>query len=393
MDGAGAVTAANERRPVGAAVAPDGPPAPHGPSGMQARVHGGPDGGPAARVDASTNVNPLGPAPGALMAVRQAPRQRYPDPHYAALRARLAAHQGVAAARIGVTAGGSEGIFRLTLAARLCGVQQVAAPQPGYGDYAAAAHAAGLPLRHWHDGASLSALAATGQPTLLWVNDPANPSGAALDAGAWQALARALHAGTWLAIDQAYAPLHLAGGSALPQAFADRAWQVFTPNKALGLPGVRAGWLQAPADAAPGGRAADAWARVQALAPSWVLSAEGEALLGTWCEPATAAWLAGCRPTLAAWRSDLAAALVARGWTLAPGVAPFMLGRPPGAADAVIAQLRQLRGQGIALRDGQSFGLPGWVRVGLRPPQDQALWLTAWDALQPSAESFSGALA
>lgn len=364
------------------------PPVPGALPAGAARRHGGPDGGALARVDASTNVNPLGPAPGALAAVRAAPRQRYPDPDYAALRGRLALQQGVAAARLAVTAGGSEGIFRLTLAARLAGLQQVAAPQPGYGDYAAAARAAGLPLQPWHDRASLLALAAAGAPTLLWVNDPANPSGAAFDAGAWQALAGALHPGHWLAIDQAYAPLHLggaAGAPALPPALADRAWQLFTPNKALGLPGVRAGWLQAPADAQPGGRQGDAWARVQALAPSWVLAAEGEALLGAWCEPATQAWLAGCRPTLAAWRAGLAAALAARGWALAPGVAPFVLGRPPGAAEGVIAQLRRLRAQGFALRCCQSFGLPGWVRVGLRPPAEQALWLAAWDAAAPGA--------
>lgn len=356
-------------------------------SELTPRIHGGPDGATPARVDASTNVNPLGPAPGALMAVHQAARQRYPDPQYGALRGRLAVQQGVAPQRIAMTAGGSEGIFRLTLAARLCGVQQVAAPQPGYGDYAAAAQAAGLPLRPWRDAAGLLALAAGGVPTLLWVNDPANPSGAAFDADTWLALAQSLHPHTWLAVDQAYAPLHLAGGQTLPAAVADRAWQVFTPNKALGLPGVRAGWLRAPVDVLTDGSAAEAWARVQALAASWVLSAEGEALLGAWCEPATQAWLAACLPALAAWRADLAAALGLRGWTLAPGVAPFVLGRPPGEGQAVIARLRRLRDQGIALRDCQSFGLPGWVRVGLRPPAEQALWLAAWDATVATDEA------
>jgi histidinol-phosphate aminotransferase len=47
----------------------------------------------------------------------------------------------------------------------------------------------------------------------------------------------------------------------------------------------------------------------------------------------------------------------------------------------VIDRLQRLRAQGIALRDCQSFGLPGWVRVGLRPSAEQAQWLQAWDAL------------
>lgn len=38
-------------------------------------------------------------------------------------------------------------------------------------------------------------------------------------------------------------------------------------------------------------------------------------------------------------------------------------------------QLAMLRQQGIKLRDATSFGLPGWFRLGVRPPESQqALW-------------------
>lgn len=368
------------------------------------RIHGGPDGGPPCRLDLSTNVNPLGPPPGLLARVHNASRQSYPDPSYAELRQRLATLQGCVIERLLPSAGASEAIFRLTLAARLQGVQQVCVPEPGYGDYAAAARAAGLAVRSWCDVDSLCAAAsasasAVDGATLLWVNDPANPSAAALDAGAWQALQQALRPGVILAIDQAYAPLRLDGGCTLPDSLADRAWQLFTPNKALALPGVRAGWMQAPLADSCG-----LLQRLQALAPSWVLSAEGVALLTAWTEPTTAAWLATVRPTLAAWRQSLVQALQQRGWRLAPwpgllepsspacvdppscgagfvqGVAPFVLCRPPGSADAVRQGLRRLRAEhGIALRDASSFGLPGWVRIGLCAPDRQAQWLKAWE--------------
>ncbi|MBP6901141.1 MAG: aminotransferase class I/II-fold pyridoxal phosphate-dependent enzyme [Burkholderiaceae bacterium] len=340
------------------------------------RAHGGPDSGPPAWLDLSTNVNPLGPPPPLLAAVQHAPRQRYPDPAYAALRQQLATAQQWPVERLLVSAGSSEAIFRLTLAARLQGVQQVCVPEPGYGDYAAAARSAGLAVQAWRDADQLCAAASCERPTLLWVNDPVNPSGAALDAATWQALGQALRPGVVLAIDQAYAPLRLQGCAALPADLADRAWRLCTPNKALGLPGVRAGWLQAPRDAGP------LLQRLQALAPSWVLSAEGVALLGAWTEPATGAWLAAALPTLAGWRAALVQALQRRGWTLAPGVAPFVLGRPPGVAEAVRTRLQRLRAeQGIALRDAASFGLPGWVRIGLCAPAVQAQWLQAWEDL------------
>jgi histidinol-phosphate aminotransferase len=36
-----------------------------------------------------------------------------------------------------------------------------------------------------------------------------------------------------------------------------------------------------------------------------------------------------------------------------------------------VALCAQLRTQGIKLRDATSFGLPGWVRLGVLPPQAQ----------------------
>ncbi len=61
-------------------------------------VHGGFTDGEAARLgidaaavlDFSANVNPRGPSPAVLRAIREAPVDRYPDPHAAALRATLA---------------------------------------------------------------------------------------------------------------------------------------------------------------------------------------------------------------------------------------------------------------------------------------------------------------
>ena len=42
--------------------------------------HGGPDSGPPAAFDFSTNASPLGPPPALLAAVQAADRRNYPDP-------------------------------------------------------------------------------------------------------------------------------------------------------------------------------------------------------------------------------------------------------------------------------------------------------------------------
>lgn len=48
--------------------------------------------------------------------------------------------------------------------------------------------------------------------------------------------------------------------------------------------------------------------------------------------------------------------------------------RSPGERTQ-LALLAVLRQQGIKLRDATSFGLPGWFRLGVRPPESQqALW-------------------
>jgi len=307
--------------------------------------HGGPDGGPPAAHDFSTNASPLGPPPALMNAVQQADRQAYPDPHYGALRRRLGQAHATDPALLLPTAGGAEGIRRLTLAAMQAGRREVWVPQPGFGDYAAAAQALGLAVQPYAEPAEIRPTA----PALVWLCEPCNPTGAS--AAAWPELGDHL-----VAVDCAYEPLRLHGEApALPPG----AWQLICPNKALGLTGVRAGYLIAPA--------ADAlWGHAQALAPSWVLSAEGVAMLSHWHDDATTAWLADARSQLRAWTARQRALLAALDWQQRPSCTNFWLARPPRHDIAT-----RLREWGIRLRDATSFGLPGWVRVSAQPPAAQ----------------------
>lgn len=316
-------------------------------------MHGGSDGGPAPQHDFSTNANPLPPPPALRLALAGAERQRYPDPHYGALRRQLAAAHGVAPAQVLPAAGGAEAIRRLSLLALLRGWREVWVPQPGFGDYAAAAQALGLTVRGYADGASL--LRGLDAPALVWLCEPCNPTGQSLDAATLAAVAARA---ACCVLDLAYAPLRLDGAApALPPA----AWQLHCPNKALGHTGVRAAYLLAPADQT------ELAAQLEALAASWVLSAEGQVLLEQLHTPAVQDWLADSRWQLRLWRAAQRELLARLGWQQRESCTPFWLARPPAALPA-------LREQGIKLRDAASFGLPGWVRLStLAPPAQLAL--------------------
>lgn len=322
--------------------------------------HGGPDALGVPLHDFSTNANACGPCPQALEALRQADRSRYPDPAYTALRARLAAFHGVAAGRIVAAASASEFIHRITACAARGGVRHAVLPAHGYGDYARAAAVWGLE--------PMSGKRA-GQPALHWACEPASPVGKADEALArWadeQSLPGALHV-----IDRAYAPLRLEGAATEPPA---HAWQLWTPNKALGLTGVRAAYAIAPDTAAGAAQAAAA----QALAPSWPLGADGVAMLQAWVEEGTQAWLAASLATLRTWKAAQLRLCASLGWGVVPGsLANYFTARLT-VAD-VPAALHALRAQGIKLRDCASFGLPGHVRLGVLAPASQQALQQAW---------------
>jgi histidinol-phosphate aminotransferase len=110
--------------------------------------------------------------------------------------------------------------------------------------------------------------------------------------------------------------------------------------------------------------------QVESLAPSWVLGAHGVALLTAWTQADTQAWLQASLQTLAGWKQREMALLQSAGWTVQSSDASFFCARPPAGMDAVTL-CAALRAQGIKLRDATSFGLPGWLRLGVLAPVAQ----------------------
>lgn len=327
--------------------------------GLPARPHGGPGAEGPARWDFSTCANAAGPCPPAWDAVRAADPRHYPDPACTAVRHVLAALHGVEPWRVLPAASASEFIQRITAVGARLAPGPVQVPLHAYGDYAAAAAAWGRPV-----GVAGTAVAA--QATLAWHAEPGSPLGQ-------DEAPPARPAARPTVLDAAYAPLRLAGTPGWSAEARDAAFVLMSPNKALGLVGVRGAYAIAP-------RRADydlaAWcAALQAAAPSWPLSAQADAMLRAWAGAPVQRWLAASRPQLADWTQRLQAALRARGFAIEPSVTPFFVVRPPRPLCATA-----LRAQSLALRDATSFGLPGAWRLSVQPPDAQAALLRALDA-------------
>ena len=343
-------------------------------SRIQARIHGGTDALGAARFDFSSNSNACGPCPVALAAVQAADASRYPDAQYTQLRQRLADFHAVAAWRIVLAASASEFIFRITAWLARAGGRSVWLPQPAYADYGHAAQAWGL-----------LPSAAVEQADLAWACEPSSPLGQAQPT--WPQGVPALPetqpgsakpALPCRVLDCAYLPMRLSGVASLSAAQQDPLWRLFSPNKALGLTGVRAAYAIAPLHAQPAAQ------QLEALAPSWPIGTHGQAMLLAWPQAAAQNWLADSLPTLAQWKAQQVSQLQLRGWQCLPSDSHFFCTRPPAGLHlpTLLAHLRQ---HGIQLRDTTSMGLPGHLRLSAQPPAAQAALLEHLDSREVRA--------
>lgn len=324
------------------------------------RIHGGPDQYGVPLFDFSSNSNACGPCPQALAAIGLADPTQYPDAGYTALRRQLAAFHDMDVQRVVLAASASEFIFRMTSLAAQRGARAVSLPGHSYGDYAQAARAHRLAL-----------VAETDEAQLRWACEPSSPLGVAHDGlGTLPDSA----ASAMLVLDRAYEPLRLDGAATLTHAQLQSVWQLWTPNKALGLTGVRAAYAIAPL-----GSDADVQA-MEALCPSWPVGSHGVAMLQAWTSPDVQSWLAESLVTLRGWKKRQIRLLESSGWLCLPSDASFFCARPALPPAISLPQvLSEWRTRGIKLRDTASFGLPGHVRMSVLAP-------TAQDALRAALQ-------
>ncbi|MEP2642361.1 histidinol-phosphate transaminase [Roseobacter sp.] len=197
----------------------------------------------------SSNENPFGASPLATSAVTQAALglHRYPSTDHATLRGTIAEIHGLDANRI-VCGVGSDEILTLLAMAFAGQGDEVLFTEHGFSMYRIFALAAGAtpvvaPETDRCVDVDKVIAAITPQTRLIYIANPANPTGTALDIGDLTRLADAVPASCLLVLDGAYAEFveGYDGGAALVTA-RDNVVMTRTFSKLYGLGGLRVGW-------------------------------------------------------------------------------------------------------------------------------------------------------
>ncbi|MGY6633843.1 MAG: histidinol-phosphate transaminase [Alkalilacustris sp.] len=306
----------------------------------------------------SSNENPLGPSDRAVEAFRRAGHtlHRYPSSTHADLRAAIGSVHGLDPDRV-ICGAGSDEIITFLCQAYAGPGEEVLHTEHGFLMYRISALAAGarpvsVPERQRTVDVE-ALLAACGPRTrLVFLANPANPTGTMLDADALRRLADGVPEQTLLVLDGAYAEYAEIPDGALRLA-TERPNVVVTRtfSKIYGLGGLRVGWGYGP------GAVIDVLNRLRGpfnLSTAQQDAAEAAVLDREHTER--------CRLENARLRGWLAASLRDIGVACDDSHANFVLARFDGAAEAEACDAH-LKQSGLIVRRVGSYGLPGCLRI------------------------------
>ncbi len=309
-------------------------------------------------VKLSSNENPHGPPDSAREALRKVAHllHRYPDGSHATLRRAIGEVHGLGPARLVCGAGSDELITFLCTAYAGPGTE-VVHTRHGFSMYRLSALAAGAtpveaPETERRVDVEATLAAVTERTRLLFVANPANPTGTMLDGAEVTRLADGLPPHVLLVLDGAYAEYveGYDGGAALAGA-RDNVVMTRTFSKIYGLGGLRVGWAYGPAPVI------DALNRVRGpfnLGTPQIAAAEAAMH--------DRAYVARSRSENARLRAWMADALAGIGVPSDPSFANFLLARfgTPAEAEACDAHLRS---EGLLVRRVAGYGLPDCLRI------------------------------
>ena len=325
----------------------------------------------AASIDASVNINPLGP-PRELDAVFEDARglaSHYPEIDARSARDAWAQKLGVAPDELMIGNGASE---LISLLIRSLSPNRVVVFDPTYSEYANAASALGvevqrIPLLATEDGGwRLPDDVAVSHGDLVFVCSPNNPTGTVVSPAALSAL---VATGARVVVDESFRAL---ASDPQPSAIDSRtsgSITVTSLTKSYGVPGLRLGHLVADASTvAELERRRDPWS------VNGIAAAAAEVLIG--CD----GYLDEARSLIVAERTRMAEGLAALGFSVNRADVPWLLVELPrsfaGDASDFVAAVRT---RGIALRDASDFPNLGarFVRIGVRAADENTEVLAA----------------
>lgn len=321
-------------------------------------------------VDFSTNTNPYGAAPGVRAALSSTPIDRYPDREALALRRALAQQLGISLENI-LAGNGSAELMWLAALAYLDAGQAALVIGPTFGEYARAAGLMGARVDEWRaspengfavDNASIQSRLSRQIYRLVFLCNPNNPTGQTLPLE-WLAEWAHTYPQTLFVVDEAY----IAFCPAMPSAIG-----LHLPNllilrsmtKDHALTGLRLGY------AVGDERVIAALSKTR---PPWNVNAlaQSAGLAAVQDPQHVKESLIRLRQSYQA----LTKALHQRGYTIIPSAVHFFLMQVGNGARFRAA----LRSKGVLVRDCASFGLPEYVRIAARRPEENQCLLTAID--------------
>ena len=328
----------------------------------------------------SSNENPHGMSPSAAEAIAAAATglHRYPSVGHDGLRGAIGETLGLDPARI-VCGNGSDELLTLIALAYAGEGAEVLYPEHGFGMYPIVGRMSGaepVTARETDRRVDVDAMiaAATERTRVVYLANPANPTGTMLTLPELERLREGLPDAAVLVLDGAYA--EYAEGYDGGASMVDRHPNVVmtrTFSKVHGLGGLRVGWMYAQEGVVE---------TIMRIRPPFNLSPMQQA--GAAAAIRDTAWVDTCRADNAAQRARLAAGLRQRGIAADPSEANFVLARfaSPAAAEAADAALRRA---GIVVRAVGSYGFPEGLRITVGTEADVTRVLDALEAHMAAA--------
>ena len=320
---------------------------------------------PEEMLDFSANINPLGPSDRVRQAAVEAELSAYPDRTSLPLREALAARLDVGIDSL-IVGNGSTELIHLLARACLNPGERCLIFAPTFGEYEAAAMIAGAEVHlfraekrqgfRWQVDAAVQVIEEI-QPDMVFLCNPNNPTGVYLGRDeVWQLL-RAMDGKGLLALDDAYVPLADWQWDSLSLLGSGNVAILRSMTKDHALAGVRLGYMVAESKIV---------SAVRQLQPAWSVNAVAQAVGVAALEDE--AHVEAARDVISKAKRYLYRELGMLGIPTVTSAANFVLAEVGEATEVRSALLRQ----GIVVRDCASFGLPEYIRVAARLPEECA---------------------
>jgi len=320
-------------------------------------------------LDFSASISPIGPPEGVWDAMRGVDLAAYPDPECLELRETICSHLSTSERKIAmeqvIVGNGSTEIFHLLTRVWLADNGSALLLTPTYGEYDGACRLARAEIINlkadlsgdfsW-DLEAASQIIAEKQPELIFVCNPNNPTGVYLDRGEIEWLADAAKdASGLLVVDEAYLAFVEHPWDALELLDRPEVMLVRSMTKDYAQTALRLGYALASEDVIT---------RLREYQPDWSVNSlaqkAGVSALND------AGYLPKARKAVFEAKQYLTQELGALGLEVPPSEANFILVKVGDAA----RWRSLLMPKGMVVRDCASFGLPEYIRLGIRTLAD-----------------------